>query len=61
MYQWEGPKAYHSINNPASGKVMQKAGMKYEGRMRQKYKSHLGFEDSNLYAILRKDIDHNII
>jgi len=49
-------EAYHAIANPASGKVMQKAGMKYEGTMRKKYRSHVGFEDSNLYAILREDI-----
>lgn len=49
-------EAYHSINNMASGRVMQKAGMKFEGRMRQKYKSHKGFEDSDLYAILRDDL-----
>jgi ribosomal-protein-alanine N-acetyltransferase len=30
--------------------------MKYEGRMRQKYRSHVGFEDSDLYAILREDL-----
>jgi [ribosomal protein S5]-alanine N-acetyltransferase len=49
-------EAYHAIANPGSGKVMQKAGMKYEGRMRQKYKSHVGFEDCDLYAILREDL-----
>ena len=51
-------EAYHVIANPGSGKVMQKAGMKYEGRMRQKYRSHVGFEDCDLYAILREDIDN---
>lgn len=49
-------EAYHAIANPASGKVMLKAGMKYEGMMRQKYRSHIGFEDCNLYAILKADI-----
>lgn len=49
-------EAYHAVNNAASGKVMEKAGMKYEGRMRQKYRSRLGFEDSNMYAILREDL-----
>lgn len=48
-------EAYHSVNNPASGKVMQKCGMLYEGRARQKYKSCMGYEDSSLYAILRED------
>lgn len=49
-------EAFHSINNPASGKVMKKSGMKYEGRLRQKYKSHAGFEDCDLYAIIRSDL-----
>jgi ribosomal-protein-alanine N-acetyltransferase len=49
-------EAFHAINNIASGKVMKNAGMKYEGRMRKKYLSHVGFEDSDLYAILREDL-----
>jgi len=48
-------EAYHSVNNPASGKVMQKAGMVFEGTARQKYKCISGFEDSAMYAILRED------
>lgn len=48
-------ETYHSIQNPASGRVMQKAGMRFEGLARQKYKSNLGYEDSNQYAILRDD------
>lgn len=49
-------EAFHATANPASGKVMSKAGMKYEGHSRQKYKSHRGFEDCDLYAILREDL-----
>lgn len=49
-------EAYHSVNNVASGRAMQNAGMKYEGRMRQKYRSHVGFEDSDLYAIIKIDL-----
>lgn len=48
-------ESYHSINNPASGKVMQNAGMKFEGLARQKYKSNFGFEDCNMYAVLKED------
>lgn len=48
-------EAYHSINNPSSGRVMEKAGMTFEGMARQKYKSNLGFEDSNMYGILKED------
>jgi ribosomal-protein-alanine N-acetyltransferase len=49
-------EAYHSINNAASGKVMIKAGMKFEGRARQKYMSNMGFEDCDMYAMLKDDI-----
>lgn len=48
-------ESYHSLNNPASGKVMLKAGMKLEGLARQKYKSNVGFEDSYMYSILKED------
>ena len=51
-------EAYHSTQNPASGRVMEKAGMHFEGLMRQKYRSIMGYEDSRLYAILREDLDH---
>ena len=49
-------EAYHAINNPGSGKVLQKSGMRYEGRLRQKYKSHMGFEDCDMYAVLKSDL-----
>lgn len=45
-------EAYHSVNNPASGRVMQKAGMKFEGTLRGKYKCSLGFQDCSLYGIV---------
>ena len=48
-------EADHSINNPASGRVMQKAGMVYEGIAMQKYKANLGFQDCKLYSILKDD------
>ena len=48
-------EADHSINNPVSGRVMQKAGMVYEGIARQKYKANLGFQDCKLYSILKDD------
>jgi len=48
-------ETYHSIKNPASGRVMEKCGMTFEGLARQKYKSVQGFEDSNMYSILRED------
>jgi ribosomal-protein-alanine N-acetyltransferase len=48
-------ESYHSVNNPASGKVMQKTGMKLEGLAKQKYRSNVGFEDSYMYSILREE------
>ena len=48
-------EAYHSIENPASGKVMAKAGMRHEGFARHKYKSRDGFQDCNLYGIIREE------
>ncbi|XOQ48934.1 MAG: hypothetical protein ACFWUM_08520 [Eubacteriales bacterium] len=49
-------EACHSVNNPASGCVMQKAGMTFEGIAREKCKSNAGFQDCRVYAILKKDI-----
>jgi len=48
-------ETYHSINNAASGRVMQKSGMTFEGFAKQKYKSISGFEDCNMYSILKED------
>ncbi|MDF2631895.1 MAG: GCN5-related N-acetyltransferase [Caproiciproducens sp.] len=48
-------EASHSVNNPASGRVMQKAGMKFEGIARQKYKANLGFQDCKIYSILKQE------
>jgi RimJ/RimL family protein N-acetyltransferase len=48
--------AYHFSRNPASGRVMQKAGMAYEGRLRQHDKKEDGYEDLEAYGILREDL-----
>lgn len=49
-------QATHYIENPASGRVMAKAGMKYEGRLRQYLKDNQGhFVDCDVYAILRNE------
>lgn len=47
--------AYHFTRNPASGRVLQKVGMKYEGTMRQhivKWDEHI---DVDYYGIIRED------
>jgi ribosomal-protein-alanine N-acetyltransferase len=50
--------AYHSINNPPSGRVMQKAGMLKEGRLRQGYITGAGeYQDCDLYALVREDFE----
>ena len=50
-------EAYHSVNNPASGKVMGKAGMYREGICRQKYMSNQGWQDCDIYGLVREDFD----
>lgn len=52
-------EAYHSINNPASGRVMQKAGMVKEGQSKQKYYCRMGFQDCDLYGIVKEDYNKN--
>jgi ribosomal-protein-alanine N-acetyltransferase len=51
----------HHIDNPASGKVMQKAGMKYEGRLRKFLLNNKGIPvDCEMYSIIKEDIqDYN--
>jgi RimJ/RimL family protein N-acetyltransferase len=44
--------ACHFSRNPASGKIMQKIGMKYEGCLRQEAKKWGAFEDIKIYGIL---------
>ncbi|MEG0693171.1 MAG: GNAT family N-acetyltransferase [Oscillospiraceae bacterium] len=51
-------EAEHSVNNPASGKVMQKVGMTFEGVAKQKYKCNLGFQDCNLYGITANEYNN---
>jgi ribosomal-protein-alanine N-acetyltransferase len=45
----------HDIRNPHSGNVMKKAGMHYEGTMRQADRNKQGICDSAYYAILAED------
>ena len=47
--------ATHFSRNPASGRVMQKIGMKHEGHLRQNVKKWDKFEDMELYGILRSE------
>ena len=48
-------EADHDPNNPASGRVMEKAGMRHEGVMRQAGRSNQGIIDVSRWAILKCD------
>lgn len=48
-------EAYHDSNNPKSGRVMAKAGMKYEGTLRDAAKNNQGICDRVYYAMIRSD------
>lgn len=46
----------HFGENPASGRVMEKVGMKYEGCLRQHIKKWGTFQDAKIYAVLANEI-----
>ena len=48
-------EAMHDVNNPASGAVMRKCGMKYEGTFRQYIRTTQGICDASMYALLASD------
>lgn len=48
--------AFYFKRNPASARVMEKAGMQYEGTMRQHYERWGEYLDVGYYGILRADI-----
>lgn len=48
-------EAQHATDNPSSGRVMQKCGMRYEGTLRGRIYNKGKFVDVDLYAILRED------
>jgi RimJ/RimL family protein N-acetyltransferase len=47
--------APHFASNPASGRVLQKVGMTYEGRLREHYLRFGRHVDVDLYGMLRSD------
>ena len=47
--------APHFHNNPASGRVLRKVGMTYEGRMREHYIRFGRFVDVEIYGMLREE------
>lgn len=48
-------EAVHAIENPASGRVMEKAGMTYEGILRKRYSLQGSQRDVRMYSILRSE------
>ncbi|WP_089936276.1 GNAT family N-acetyltransferase [Candidatus Entotheonella palauensis] len=48
-------EAQHFTRNPASGRVMQKIGMRYEGCLRQHVRRWDKFEDLATYGILKQE------
>ncbi len=47
--------AHHMVRNPASGRVLEKSGMRREGLLRQRVRKWGKFEDVVILAIVRKD------
>lgn len=47
--------AGHDVNNPNSGRVMQKIGMKYEGTLRQSDRNNQGIVDMAHYSMIRDE------
>ena len=50
-------EAQHELENPASGRVMEKCGMRKEGELRQRLYNKGRYVDVALYAILKEDYD----
>ena len=53
-------EAEHDPNNPASGRVMEKSGMTFEGTSRQAAVSNQGLIDVSRWAILRCDREEGL-
>ena len=52
--------ARHDPNNPHSGGVMRKCGMKYEGTTRSSDRNNQGICDAAHYGILREEWNNRI-
>ena len=48
-------ESQHDPNNPSSGKVMQKCGLKYEGTLRQADWNNKGIVDACIYSLLKSE------
>lgn len=54
-------ESQHDPNNPYSGSVMKKCGLKYEGTLRQADFSNKGITDASMYSLLRSEWDSKMI
>ena len=50
-------EAQHDLRNPASGRVMEKCGMRQEGILRQRIRNKGEYADVVLYSVLRSDLE----
>ena len=48
-------EAQHDVENPSSGRVMEKCGMTCEGMLRQAARNNRGVVDVRLYSILASE------
>lgn len=53
-------KARHDVNNPYSGMVMKKCGLRHEGIHRQADRNNQGICDMSVYGILRGDYEAKV-
>lgn len=47
--------AFHFTGNPASGRVLEKAGMRFEGELREEHFKNGEYRNSRVYGIIRSD------
>ena len=50
-------EAQHDVRNPASGRVMEKCGMRMEGILRQRIRNKGEYVDVALWSLLRSDLE----
>ena len=50
-------QAHHFARNPASGRVMEKSGMTYEGCLRQHVQRWGAFQDLKMYGVLKSEYE----
>lgn len=51
--------AIHDVNNPNSGKVMMKCGLKYEGTMKKAGYNNLGIINISMYGLIKEEYQNN--